>query len=196
MDGSRSCVDRSLRQSGGPEAPQQSRQPVNKSAVTKTSGVRPNAQVGAAHERVAKLERALSAMEGPEVESLRVALRRAREATQGLHVDVQVKQCEGFLTRARANLAELDAKRVDVTTNIQRLEMLESTTTIAAASARRSLRSVAFAGTGSRVASEIAASSADGSSLRGVGAGGFWRPRCVMRPERETNVSRGERGAQ
>ena len=66
-----------------------SRSLVNKSP--KTSGVRPfqdpKARASAVHECVAKLERALSAMDvmqGPVVDSLRVALRRAREATHSL----------------------------------------------------------------------------------------------------------------
>ena len=44
-------------------------------------------------------------------------------------VDIQIRECEGFLCRARAHMAELDAKRTTVSANIQdaekRLEALK-----------------------------------------------------------------------
>ena len=86
----------------------------------------PQLRVTAAQELVAKLEAALAALhgvDGPEVESLRVALKRAKEV-KVQPVDVQIKECEGFLSRARAHLTELDAKRTTVSTNI-RLEALK-----------------------------------------------------------------------
>ena len=56
------------------------------------------------------------------------ALKRAKELKVQL-VDVQIKECEGFLSRARAHLTELDAKRSTVSANIrdteQRLEALK-----------------------------------------------------------------------
>ena len=81
-------------------------------------------KITAAQERVTKLESALAALdgvEGPEVDSLRTALKRAKEVKL-LPLDVQVKECEGFLSRARAHLTELDAKRATVSANIQDAE--------------------------------------------------------------------------
>ena len=81
-------------------------------------------KVTAAQERVTKLESGLTALdgvEGPEVDSLRMALKRAKEVKL-LPLDVQVKECEGFLSRARAHLTELDAKRATVSANIQDAE--------------------------------------------------------------------------
>ena len=67
---------------------------------------------------------------GPEVEVLRVALKRAKEVKMQ-PVDVQIRECEGFLSRARAPLTELDAKRATVSSNIheaeQRLAALNQT---------------------------------------------------------------------
>ena len=60
--------------------------------------------VGEGH---AKLEAALAALhgvDGTEVESLRAALKRAKEVKVQT-VDVQIKECEGFLSRARAHMA-------------------------------------------------------------------------------------------
>ena len=81
-------------------------------------------KVAAAKDRVAKLEiaAAMERMEGPEVESVRAAHKRALEAVQGVPVDVQVKECESFLVRARSHLAELDSKRVTVLENIEASE--------------------------------------------------------------------------
>ena len=65
---------------------------------------------------------ALHGVDGPEVESLRAALKRAKEV-KVQPVDVQI------LSRARAHLAELDAKRSTVNANIhdaeKRLEALQ-----------------------------------------------------------------------
>ena len=113
----------------------QPRPQFKQSPVAKTSGTRPfgdlQVRVTAAQERVAKLEIVLAAqhgVEGPEIESLRVAFKRAKEV-KVQPVDVQIKECEGFLIRARAHLTELDAKRTTVSTNIreaeQRLEALK-----------------------------------------------------------------------
>ena len=79
-----------------PRAGQQSRQPVQRGPQPshgmqgKTSGIRPfqdpSVKVAAAKDRVAKLEVAMAAMEGmegPEVESVRAAHKRALEAVQG-----------------------------------------------------------------------------------------------------------------
>ena len=88
------------------------------------SRIHPSGKVTAAEERVAKLESALAALhgvEGPEVDSLRAALKRAKDVKL-TPLDVQAKECEAFLARARAHLTELDAKRAVVSTNIQEAE--------------------------------------------------------------------------
>ena len=119
-----------------PRAGQQFRQPAQQSqpqpaavrppqSQGKTSGMRPfqdpSAKVAEAKERVLKLETALAAMEGmegPEVDLVRAAHKRAQEAVKGVPVDVQIKECESFLARARTHLEELDTKRATVSQNI------------------------------------------------------------------------------
>ena len=101
------------RQVAGQSQPRQ--QPKPKPVVVKTSGTRPfgdSQRVAAAEERVTKLESALAALhgvEGPEVDTPRAALKQAREVKEGVPLDVQITQCEGFLSRARAHPTELDA---------------------------------------------------------------------------------------
>ena len=76
----------------------------------------------AAKERVEKLESALAAMagmDGPEVDSLRAAHKRAQEAVKGVPVDVRIKECEAFLARAASHLEELDTKRATKCQNIE-----------------------------------------------------------------------------
>ena len=99
--------------------------------VAKTSGMRPfgdpSVKVTAAQEGVAKLESALAALqgvEGPEVDSLRAALKRAKDVKL-TPLDVQAKECEAFLARARAHLTELDAKRAVAGTNIKEAEQIQ-----------------------------------------------------------------------
>ena len=91
----------------GPDHPGQHPQPSH-APQGKTSGIRPfqgpSVKVAAAEERVAKFE-------GPEEEMVRAAHQRALEAIQGVPINVQVKECESFLVRARSHLAELDSKR-------------------------------------------------------------------------------------
>ena len=85
----------------------------------------PSAKVAEAKERVLKLETALAAMEGmegPEVDLVRAAHKRAQEAVKGVPVDVQIKECESFLARARTHLEELDMKRATVSQNIEMSE--------------------------------------------------------------------------
>ena len=86
-----------------------------------------------AKERAAKLESALAAMEGmdgPEVESVRVARKRAQQAVQGVPLDIQIKECESFLARATSYLKELDTKRAticqDIETSRKRLAELKA----------------------------------------------------------------------
>ena len=68
--------------------------------------------------------------EGPEVDALRSALDRAREQTKEAPVDVQVKEGEQFLLRARAHLAEINKVRATIESNIAdteaRLERLKA----------------------------------------------------------------------
>ena len=66
-------------------------------------------KLAAAKERAVKLETALAAMEGmegPEVESVRAAHKRAQEAVQGVPLDIQIKECESFLVRTTSHLEE------------------------------------------------------------------------------------------
>ena len=70
-----------------------------------------------AGDRVQKLQQALDILgdtEGPEVDGLRAALKRAETAP----IDKQVKDCEAFLSRARAHLEELEQKRSAVAASI------------------------------------------------------------------------------
>ena len=67
-------------------------------------------KVAAAEDRVAKLKIAMAAMEGmegPEVESVRAAHKRALEAVQGVPVNVQVKECKSFLVRTRSHFGRV-----------------------------------------------------------------------------------------
>ena len=108
----------------------QGRQPARPQPMqAKFSGMRtfqdPSVKITTARERLSKLEAALAAMtrmDGPEVESLRVAHKRAQVAVQGVPVEAQVKECEAFLTRARSHLEELDSKRATIMENIKASE--------------------------------------------------------------------------
>ena len=108
----------------------QGRQPARPQPTqAKSSGMRPfqdpSVKITTARERLSKLEAALAAMtgmDGPEVESLRVAHKRAQVAVQEVPVEAQVKECKAFLTRARSHLAELVSKRVTIMENIEASE--------------------------------------------------------------------------
>ena len=114
-----------------PRVGQQFRQPAQQSQPqvhrhvqkVKTSGTRPlidpSVKMTAAKERVEKLESAVAAMAGPEVDSLRAAHKRAQEAVKGVPVDVRIKECEAFLARAASHLEELDTKRATKCQNIE-----------------------------------------------------------------------------
>ena len=112
-------VGQRVRQSAQQCQPQlQVRTPQNQ---VKTSGFRPfvdpSVKLAASKERVLKLETALAAkegMEGPEVESVRAAHKRARQAVQGAPFDIQIKECEPFFARAVSHLEELDTKRATI----------------------------------------------------------------------------------
>ena len=92
----------------------------------KTSGIRPfvdpSVKLAAAKERAVKLETALAVMEGmegPEVEWVRAAHKRAQEAVQGVYLDIQINECGSFLARATSHLEELDTKRAVICQNIE-----------------------------------------------------------------------------
>ena len=61
----------------------------------------------------------MEGMDGPEVDSLRTAHKRAQEAVKGVPVDVQIKECESFLARAASHLEELDTTRATICQNIE-----------------------------------------------------------------------------
>ena len=84
----------------------------------KTSRLRslqdPDARMKGARQRLSRLEQALTAMgdtEGREVDGLRSALERAKEQWKEVPVDIQVKEGELFLMRARAHLPEINKVR-------------------------------------------------------------------------------------
>ena len=56
------------------------------------------------------------------MDGLRAALKRAETAAQGVPVDKQVKDCEAFLSRARAHLEELEQNRSVVAASINAAE--------------------------------------------------------------------------
>ena len=60
----------------------------------------------------------LDGTEGPEVDGLHAALKRAEKAAKGVPVDKQAKECESFLSRARAHAEELERKRSAVAASI------------------------------------------------------------------------------
>ena len=59
-----------------------------------------NIKKSEAADRVQQALNILGDTEGPEVDGLRAALKRAETAAQGVPVDKQVKDCEAFLSRA------------------------------------------------------------------------------------------------
>ena len=68
-----------------------------------------------AQERAKKLEKALDVMsdvEEPAVEALRVELKKAQNAAAVPALDVQIQQCESFISRSERRLAEIDAQRL------------------------------------------------------------------------------------
>ena len=91
-----------------------------------TSGIRPfqdpSVKVAAAKERVAKLEIAMAAMEGIEGPDGAGCPPASVGSNPGVPINVQVKECESFLVRARPHLAELDSKRAAVLENMDASE--------------------------------------------------------------------------
>ena len=109
-----------------------------KSQTMRTAGRRPpfvdaSAKQTKASVRVKKIKHALLVLgdtEGPEVDGLRAALKRAESDTKVTPIHTQVKECESFLQRARLHMEELDQKRAVVGASIsdaeKRLVALES----------------------------------------------------------------------
>ena len=97
--------------------------------TTRTAGLRlfvdSTTKKTTASERAMKLRQALNNLsdtEGPEVEGLRTALKRAESDMLIAPIDVQVKECESFLKRARLHMEELDQKRLAVGASIDDAE--------------------------------------------------------------------------
>ena len=81
------------------------------------ASVIPEVATEAAKKKVSGLEAALAALavvgatDGPEVQALRESLQKAKGAAQERPVEVQVRQSEAFVERARKRLAVHDAER-------------------------------------------------------------------------------------
>ena len=76
--------------------------------------VSPDTARAAAQEKVRKLEKALEVMadvEGPAVDALRAELKKVQSAAMVPALDVQMEQCESFISRSQRRLAELDKQR-------------------------------------------------------------------------------------
>ena len=130
----------------------------------RSAGLRPfmdvNIKKSEAGNRVQKLQQALNILgdtEGLEVDGLRAALKRAETAAQGVPVDKQVKDCEAFLSRARAHLEELEQKRSAVAASIsaaeQRLVVLKMQQDCPAPSTGHQCRGAKIAGFGESITS-------------------------------------------
>ena len=96
-----------------PRVGQQSRQlvqhgprqsPTNRptSVQAKSSGLRPFPDPKNVSPNWRPALSAMDGMEGPDVDMVRNAYKRALEAVRGTPIDVQVKECESFLARARS----------------------------------------------------------------------------------------------
>ena len=115
-----------VRQSGA----QGSKRPIVTDPVRRVS---PDLARVTAQERARKLEKALEVMsdvEGAAVEAIRVELKKAQNAAAVPTLDVQIQQCESFITRSERRLAEIDPQRVaeeeSLTEAKARLERLRS----------------------------------------------------------------------
>ena len=75
-----------------------------------------------------KLEKALEVMsdvEAPALDALRAELKKVQNAAAVLPLDVQMEQCESFISRSQRRLAELEKQREEVLTEAKtRLERL------------------------------------------------------------------------
>ena len=100
-----------VRQSGA----QGSKRPIIARPADPVRRVSPDLARVTAQERARKLEKALEVMsdvEGPAVEAIRVELKKAQNAAAVPTLDVQIQQCESFITRSERRLAEIDAEHV------------------------------------------------------------------------------------
>ena len=78
------------------------------------SSTTPDARVAEARVKVAKLEKALEALEGTdgvEVDAIKKALVKAKVAAHEKHVSEQIADCKSFIDRAEKRLVKLDAER-------------------------------------------------------------------------------------
>ena len=87
------------------------------SAIPATDPVQrasPDTARAAAQEKARKLENALEVMsdvEGPALDALRAELKKVHSAAAVPPLDVQMEQCESFISRSQRRLAELDKQR-------------------------------------------------------------------------------------
>ena len=76
--------------------------------------VDPDARVGAASDRVARLEQAIAAMGnflGPEMDVLVASLKKAQKESQELPLDAQIRAREDFIERAKKRIDHFDLER-------------------------------------------------------------------------------------
>ena len=77
--------------------------------------VSPDVARVAAQEKARKIEKALEVMtdvEGPAVDALRAELKKVQGAAAVPALDVQIAQCESFISRSQRRLTELEKQRV------------------------------------------------------------------------------------
>ena len=82
----------------------------------------PDARVGAARERVARLEQAIAAMgncQGPELDMLIISLKKAQKDAQEMPLEAQIRAREAFIERSKKRIEQFDVERA---AEVQRLE--------------------------------------------------------------------------
>ena len=82
----------------------------------------PDTRMGAARDKVARLEQAIAAMgnyQGPELDVLVAALKKAQKESQELHLEAQIRAREGFIERAKKRIEQFDLERA---AEVQRME--------------------------------------------------------------------------
>ena len=82
----------------------------------------PDARVGAARERVARLEQAIAAMgncQGPELDMLITSLKKAQKDAQEMPLEAQIRAREAFIERSKKRIEQFDVERA---AEVQRLE--------------------------------------------------------------------------
>ena len=93
------------------QAPTRGRQPAPRSNVRAPN---PDAALEHARSKVSSLEAALTAMgshQGPEVDALRSALQKAKQAAQERPLKVQLAQTDAFVERSRLRIKKLEEER-------------------------------------------------------------------------------------